>query len=376
MKKVFALFCLFTLLTAFTCENEPLDEDVLANNGATANTELLGEWNLVEFEVETSTTTEVNGTQLSSDIQIFSTATDYTVNFTADTFTTNGSYSYSSLVVVNGMEIPNEPTTLSNVSGNGTYSINGNEMTVDGQFFEFELEGVDSSVFGEEQTILFQISADGQSLTITQNENQTTTDEATGFETTSAIESFSVWTRGITDDDSCPEEESTNAAAEAYNADTENEGLCNTYREALLAQIDACGDDGSLQAILDELGDCSVATGNGELRVTAGTLTIEFVDQTVTLEGDVITVEGVSAQGNDEIYFQVTEGDTGTDVFQNFVLTLNGTEFFPSTQGFEDFTSDTTVSSNNVLQATFFGIVENADGGDLSLTQGVADLTY
>ncbi len=376
MKKVFALLSLFILLTAFTCENEALDEDILANNGAASNTELLGEWNLVEFEVETSTTSELNGTEFSSDVQIFSTAADYTVNFTADMFTTNGSYSYSSLVVVNGTEIPNDPTTLSNVSGNGTYAIEGNEMTVEGQFFEFNLDGVDSSVFGEEQTLLFQISADGQTLTLIQNETQTTNDPTSGLETTSVIEGFSVWTRGTITEDTCPEEEGTTAAADAYNADTTNQELCNAYREALEAQIAECGDDGSLQAILDELGDCSVASANGELRVTAGTLAIEFVDQTVTLDGGIITVEGVSAQGSYEIYFQVAEGDTGTDVLQNFVLTLNGTAFFPSTQGFEDFTSETTVSSNNVLQATFFGIVENADGGDLSLTQGVADLTY
>lgn len=375
MKRVVALFGLFTLLTAFTCENEPLDEDIIIDNGGEVNIDILGEWNLVEFDVETSTTANLNGTEVSSDVQIFSTSADYTVNFTESTFTTNGGYSYSSLVIVNGTEIPNDPVTLTNVSGNGTYGVNGNEMTVNGQFFEFSLDGVDSSVFGEEQTLQFQISADGETLTFLQNETQIANDPTTGAETTSVIEGFSVWTRGTTNE-ICTAQAATNAAAEAYNEDNTNTELCNAYRDALQAQIDECGDDGSLQAILNDLGDCSVVASSGDLRVRVGTLTIEFVQQTVSFNGGIITVEGTSAQGGYEIYFQVTEGDTGTDVFQNFVLTLNGTEFFPSTQGFEDFTSDTTMSSGNILQATFFGVVESEEGADLSLTQGLADLTY
>ncbi|MBO3115281.1 hypothetical protein J4050_00890 [Winogradskyella sp. DF17] len=375
MKRVVALFSLFALLTAFTCENEPLDDDIIIDNGGEINTDILGVWNLVEFDVETSTTTNFNGTEVSSDVQIFSTSADYTVNFTESTFTTNGGYSYSSLVIVNGMEIPNDPVTLTNVSGNGTYGVSGNEMTVNGQFFEFSLDGVDSSVFGEDQTLQFQISEDGQTLTFLQNETQIASDPTTGAETTSVIEGFSVWTRDFIDD-TCTAEAATNAAAEAFNEDSTNEDLCNAYRQALLDQIEECGDDGSLQAILNDLSDCAAVTSSGELRVRAGTLTIEFVQQTVSFDGGIITVEGISAQGGYEIYFQVAEGDTGTDVFQNFVLTLNGTEFFPSTQGFEDFTSDTTISSGNILQATFFGIVESEEGADLSLTQGLADLTY
>ncbi len=49
-------------------------------------------------------------------------------------------------------------------------------------------------------------------------------------------------------------------AETAYNNDNTNEDICNTYKNALQIQINECGDaDGSLQAIIDGLGDCSTS---------------------------------------------------------------------------------------------------------------------
>ncbi|BAO77129.1 hypothetical protein [Winogradskyella sp. PG-2] len=39
-------------------------------------------------------------------------------------------------------------------------------------------------------------------------------------------------------------------------SDSDTEALCNAYKDALEYQIEVCGDDGTLRAILDELGDC------------------------------------------------------------------------------------------------------------------------
>jgi len=375
MKKILSLLCLFTLFFAFTCENEPLDFD--AETGGT-DSDLLGEWNLVEFDVQVSTSANFQGQDISSNIEVYSTTVDYTVNFTENNFTTNGSYSYVADVVANGMNIEGESYTLDNVSGSGSYSVTGNEITVDGSFFEFSFEGANFAEFDEEQTVMFQITDNGQTLIFTQDETTTETDAATGLTTTTTQVSSSVWTRGTVSLPDCTAEEATNEAATAYNNDNTNEQLCIAYKEAIENQIAECGDpDGSLQEIIDDLGDCTTAAvSSGVLKVTTGTLPIDFTQQTISIDGGIITVEGVSEGGNYEIYFQVTEGDTGTDVFQNFVLTLNGTDYFPSTQGFDDFTSNTTVSTGNVLQATFYGIVESADGADLSLTQGQADVTY
>lgn len=50
----------------------------------------------------------------------------------------------------------------------------------------------------------------------------------------------------------------TEDAQENYEAATElnMEALCNAYKSAIQYQIEVCGDDGTLQALLDVLGDC------------------------------------------------------------------------------------------------------------------------
>ncbi|OBX21115.1 MULTISPECIES: lipocalin-like domain-containing protein [Bizionia] len=56
----------------------------------------------------------------------------------------------------------------------------------------------------------------------------------------------------------CLDAESVSLSAlTAYNADPTNATLCNAYKTALQYEITVCGDaDGSLQAIIDGLGDC------------------------------------------------------------------------------------------------------------------------
>ncbi|WP_299124765.1 hypothetical protein [uncultured Winogradskyella sp.] len=60
--------------------------------------------------------------------------------------------------------------------------------------------------------------------------------------------------------DPCEEAiEATGIAEEAYNNFTEDnfEAICNAYKDALMSQIEICGDiDGNLQLIIDQLGDC------------------------------------------------------------------------------------------------------------------------
>lgn len=194
MKKFLGLLSLFTLLTAFTCENEPLDTD-LSNASTTTNLDLVGAWDLQEFSVTLNSSTSFEGQTFSSDIDIASTEVDYVVEFTQSSFVTNGSYSYSTNVVFDGETISSEPQSLENVTGNGTYSTSGDEMTVDGSFFEFEFDGMDNSVLQGEQTANFEISNDGQTLTFTQIETVTETDSMTGTEIVNSVNSISVWSR-------------------------------------------------------------------------------------------------------------------------------------------------------------------------------------
>ncbi|WP_299129192.1 hypothetical protein [uncultured Winogradskyella sp.] len=194
MKKIVKLFCLFSLLTAFSCENEPLDDGI--ETGAINTEGLIGAWDLVEFSSSLSTSTNFEGQIIASEVEIESTTVDYVVNFTASSFIANGSYSYVTDIVANGVEISGEAYNLENVSGSGNYSTNGNEITIDGSFFEFEFEGMaDTAAFEGEQILTFQISEDGQNLTFIQNEVTTETDPTTQTEITINNNSISVWTK-------------------------------------------------------------------------------------------------------------------------------------------------------------------------------------
>ena len=185
---------------------------------------------------------------------------------------------------------------------------------------------------------------------------------------------------GATNPDPC--ETATNLANQAetaYNGDTSDSDLCTAYKAALENKIAVCGDaDGSIQILIDELGDCSANTTSGTLSVTAGTLNIQFITNSAVVVGGMVEVSGSNTdQGADyHVYFEVPESTTGIDVMQNFKLTLNGGEYFPNTDGFDDFTNNITVNSGGMIQGTFGGIVTRTDGADLSLSQGLIDLTY
>lgn len=195
MKKLLSLFCLFSLLTAFTCENEALDDGIESDTNNNSNIALIGTWSLEDFNVTLNTTTSFGGEEISSDIAIVSTEENYIVEFTQNAYTTNGNYTYDTNIIFNGEAMSADSYTLDNVSGGGTYSTNGNVMTINGSFFEFEFEGMDDSALQGEQTIDYQISADGQTLTFTQNETVTQNDSTTGTAVTNTTNSTSIWSR-------------------------------------------------------------------------------------------------------------------------------------------------------------------------------------
>lgn len=175
---------------------------------------------------------------------------------------------------------------------------------------------------------------------------------------------------------------SAEAAIEFGNATDENyTDLCAAYKTALEAQIDACGDpNGELQAMIDDLGDCTQDPGQntqGELSVTAGTLSLDFDEVSIVVEGGLVKVTGeTSASNNYNIYFEVTEGTTGTDVIQNFQIELTSV-FYPYNEGTQfDFTSEITTNTEGVLVGSFYNVVTNDDGAEVNLSNGTIDLSY
>ena len=114
------------------------------------------------------------------------------------------------------------------------------------------------------------------------------------------------------------------AAEIAFNQNNSSADLCNAYKTALQNQITVCGDpNGSIQNIIDSLGNCTSATTTGALSVTAGTLNIQFIANSATLNSGIVFVNGNNTEqgANYFIEFEVPEGTTGVDVMQNFKLT-------------------------------------------------------
>lgn len=206
-KSLLPFLSLFILLTAFTCENEPLEGEYEAldfsNTGSNNNTggssgsgsssnsaDLIGTWNLVSFDLDMTNSFDPGTGMMVTDLILESTEVDYQVTFTATNFSTEGSYSYDTQIETAGMVL-NDSYTMENVSGSGTYSANGSEMTTQGSFFEFTFEGMDDSMFDEEQTGSYEISADGQTLTFSQDETTVNTDA--GYDIEIDVVSTSIW---------------------------------------------------------------------------------------------------------------------------------------------------------------------------------------
>ncbi len=102
-------------------------------------------------------------------------------------------------------------------------------------------------------------------------------------------------------DDNQPDEcevatTAANEAETAYNNDNTNTDLCNTYKASLQDKITACGDaDGSIQTIIDGLGDCSDNNQNDNtLFLRMGGVEVDFDVISVVVEDGLIKISGES----------------------------------------------------------------------------------
>ncbi|MFC0604812.1 hypothetical protein [Winogradskyella pulchriflava] len=168
------------------------------------------------------------------------------------------------------------------------------------------------------------------------------------------------------DEDLCAEAiAATEIAQNNYENATDNnsEALCNVYKDALMYQIEVCGDDSLLQAILEELGDCE-----SEFVDTVGTW--KLVGWVTNVLRDIDNDGIVTNNYLDEI-----------DCYDNETLTFNadgtGTLFLRSRaditftplsgpQGGEDFFVDCYSISEDVP----FSWVQNANSITFTLTDG------
>ena len=181
------------------------------------------------------------------------------------------------------------------------------------------------------------------------------------------------------DDLSCEDAVSaTIEAGIAFNASTSANyaTLCANYKAALEAQIDSCGDEnGDLQAMIDDLGDCTLDSGG--VMVTVGTLQKNFNSNvTVTLNGTTRHIRAEDAATDDYIEFDIEQGATGADAISNFNIHLLTSDYnpLPDDEG-GDWMSNITTNSATEINGTFSGIVTSpTSGADLGLTSGLINI--
>ncbi len=192
MKKFSFLLCLFVLLSAFTCEDEPLEGEFDAQNENNAS--LVGTWELILFDTEFLNESEFQGQSTTSEFSAEGMNMDYNLVFSETNYTVSGSYDLLTTIQMSGMESETVTYSYTDVQGNGTYTTNGNEMTINGSFVEVEIEGFDDIQLldsEQEQSAEFILSADGQTLTFLQNFEESQNQQGLNF--TISGSSSSVW---------------------------------------------------------------------------------------------------------------------------------------------------------------------------------------
>ena len=373
MKKVATLYCcLLVLLTLISCDNEPVDFDVSV---LSFNPRILGQWQLVEFNSEVS---YIPGDQDQSSVtetRVFNTATDLYIIFDDDDLKIRGDYTYNVRVKIDGIEQTSNFYTNSDVDEIFDYTLKNNELSIEEPFFKITTHEPNTIHLLEGQTHIYEISENGETLFIMQDEVLTSSDIALPNGTIIVKRTTSVWTKDFTLF-SCALREATREAEIAYNASNQDIQLCLDYRRALEDQILECGDsDGSLNDIINQLGNCGLLSAD-VLRVTAGLQNIDFANKTISYSNEVISVYGASLFGNHSISFEVPEYVTGIDTFINFIIKVDGVDYFPSYPGVNNFRFNTLISSNFSFNAVFEGTVVSAQGDELTLSVGIVDVNY
>lgn len=171
--------------------NEMMDEEMEMEMENSNSIE--GEWTATFFEADIESvitfqdgqTNLTNGNVLGSDFS-------YDLMFEEDSWTTNGTYSSTATISVDGQEVSTGSIPVSNVEGSGDYSIDGSEITLTGTFFEVELNGTTTTNNPEAQSASFEINSDGQ-LVFRSEEIQ----ESNEFDvnTKTIVVSTSIWER-------------------------------------------------------------------------------------------------------------------------------------------------------------------------------------
>ncbi|WP_396596128.1 hypothetical protein [Dokdonia sp. R86516] len=177
-------------------------------------------------------------------------------------------------------------------------------------------------------------------------------------------------------------QEATLVAQEEFNAvDTEDEdaliAACQIYTAALEEEIAACGDeDGSLTAILEDLGDCSSPARDGFVQGTVGGEFINFNTTNVSINGSLLSVVSTDMDRGDTFKFDIVLEQTGDNVMQNTILTVGGVVHTPSIEATTPFVNNITANDGTTIVGTFSGAFTNSDDEEVLTVDGVINIVY
>ncbi|AEE18262.1 hypothetical protein JM84_1408 [Dokdonia sp. Hel_I_63] len=174
----------------------------------------------------------------------------------------------------------------------------------------------------------------------------------------------------------------TSEAREIFNAvDPLDEDAyttaCADYSMALQAQIAACGDtDGSLTAIVQNLGDCSPPEQDGPVQVTVGEIFTNFNTATVSISGSLLSVIATDIDTGDTFTFDIVLQQTGDNVMQNTILTVGGVVHTASIEATTPFVNNITANDGTAIVGTFSGTFTNPDNEEVLTAGGVINIVY
>jgi len=150
---------------------------------------------------------------------------------------------------------------------------------------------------------------------------------------------------------------------------------CTDYFSALQEQIIVCGDpDGTLQTTLNELGDCSIPEDDGPVRMSIDSEFKNFNIAETPINGSTFGVIATDIDVNDTFEFTLVLLQTGVNVIQNVVLTIDGITYTPVLSGTSQFENEITQNDGTMIVGTFTGPMENASGDVITITGGIINI--
>lgn len=157
----------------------------------------------------------------------------------------------------------------------------------------------------------------------------------------------------------------------------EFEAICGLYSMALQTEIAECGDpDGSLMAIVLELGDCTPPEEDGPIRLVLDGEIKNFNTANVTINGSLLSVDATDLDTGDTFTFDIVLQQTGTNVAQSIELTVNGVVHTPFMSGDTPFISIITENTGMVIRGSFTGSMINPSGEFVTTEDGIIDVTF